>query len=365
MKRLTVCLLAICLLLCGCGNWMDGSYYHVTPHPINGNEKNDIATVETYEDILAALGSLAQTGTDHAILYMQDERLEAQVEQAVEDTLKNNPFAAYAVEAIQWETGTYSGQNAVAVDLTFRHDRTELQKIRQAEDMESMTQQIYRALNDCISGVVLYVQNFIELDLAQLVSDYADENPSNVMEKPQVVINIYPRTGTERVVELKFTYQNSRDALSNMQNQVRPVFAAAELYVSGDASDTEKLTQLYSFLMERYEYRIETSITPSYSLLRHGVGDPKAFAVVYAAMCRQAGMDCRVVNGTRQGESWYWNMVKDGDFYYHVDLLRCSAEGNYVRLSDEQMDGYVWDYSAYPECVAAEETVPEKPAENP
>ena len=44
--------------------------------------------------------------------------------------------------------------------------------------------------------------------------------------------------------------------------------------------------------MERYDYRIETSITPAYSLLRHGVGDSRAFAVVYAAMCQQAGLEC-------------------------------------------------------------------------
>ena len=137
-----------------------------------------------------------------------------------------------------------------------------------------------------------------------------------------------------------------------MQTQVRKVFDSAVLYVSGDGEDREKYAQLYSFLMERYDYKIETSITPSYSLLRHGVGDCKTFAVVYAAMCRLSGLECLVVSGTRAGEAWYWNIVRDGQRYFHVDLLRSAQVGKFVELTDGQMEGYVWDYSRFPECSA-------------
>ena len=110
--------------------------------------------------------------------------------------------------------------------------------------------------------------------------------------------------------------------------------------------------------MERYDYKFETSITPAYSLLCHGVGDGEAFATVYAAMCRQAGLDSRVVTGTRAGEPWWWIMVCDNGTYYHVDLLQCNAAGGFRELTDTEMEGYVWDYSAY-EPSAAAETEPE------
>jgi len=112
-------------------------------------------------------------------------------------------------------------------------------------------------------------------------------------------------------MELTFTYQTSRDALRQMQSQVKPVFDAASLYVSGDGEDRQKLSQLYAFLMERFDYKIETSITPAYSLLRHGVGDSRAFATVYAAMCRLAGLECMTVTGTHAGDPWTWNIVLD------------------------------------------------------
>ena len=100
--------------------------------------------------------------------------------------------------------------------------------------------------------------------------------------------------------------------------------------------------------MERYDYKIETSLTPAYSLLCNGVGDIETFACVYARMCRRAGLECEVITGTKAGEPWFWNMVCDNGSYYHVDLLRCNTEGNFRELTDEGMEGYVWDYSAYP-----------------
>ena len=99
--------------------------------------------------------------------------------------------------------------------------------------------------------------------------------------------------------------------------------------------------------------------------MRHGVGDSKAFASVYAAMCTKAGLDCQVISGTRAGEPWFWNIICEDGVYYHVDLLRCYREGGYRKQGDTDMTGYVWDYTAYPVCGIQEEAPPEtqEPAE--
>ena len=89
--------------------------------------------------------------------------------------------------------------------------------------------------------------------------------------------------------------------------------------------------------MERFDYQIQTSITPSYSLLNHGVGDSEAFAKVYAAMCRSAGLECQTVLGTVDGEVRYWNIIRYDERYAHVDLLYSSRQGAIRELSDAQM----------------------------
>ena len=144
--------------------------------------------------------------------------------------------------------------------------------------------------------------------------------------------------------------------------QVQRVFASASLYLGQDDEEAQKFTQLFSFLMERFDYQIETSITPSYSLLCHGVGDSRSFATIYAAMCRRANVECQVVSGTKNGDAWYWNLICENGIYYHVDLLESSAAGYLRKLSDAQMDGYVWDYSAYPPADGITVS-PEEPTE--
>lgn len=357
MKRVFCAALTLCLLLCGCDSLLAGNYHSVTPHKEQIVENNtEELTVSHYSQLLQALAELIEAGIESAVIYVTEydsDRLEADLEKAVAKVLETNPIAAYAVEQVHYELGANSGKAAVALDITYLHGRNELRRLERYATVREAAGAITKALDNCDTGVVFLINAYSPTDFSQMVEDYAGENPQFVMEVPEVSANIYPETGATRLVELKFTYQTSRESLRTMQIQVQPVFDSAKLYVSGDSEDHEKLSQLYSFLMERYEYKVETSITPAYSLLRHGVGDCKAFAQVYAYMCRNAGLECQVVSGTRAGEAWYWNMVKDGEVWYHVDLLSREGAG-FQELGDEEMAGYVWDYSAHPVCGAPE-----------
>ena len=354
MKRTLLPLFfALSLLLGGCG-WLNGSFVSVTPHEAPKQVAHaDTITAANYKDFLAALKQLVAAGTEVAAIHVEEypeKALEVGVRRAVYNVMHNDPIGAYAVEDIQYEIGSSSGLPAVSIAVTYRHNSTELQRIRRAVSIPQVQIIVANALESYEAGIVLLVGQYEDTDFSQFVQDYAREHPETIMEVPQVTQALYG-TGESRVVELIFSYQTSRDSLRRMQAQVKPVFESAVLYVSGDGDDYQKFSQLYAFLMERFDYKLETSITPTYSLLRHGIGDSRAFAQVYAAMCRDAGLTCMTVTGTRDGEPWTWNMILDGEEYYHVDLLRCSERGKYRELTDEEMEGYVWDYSDYPACT--------------
>ena len=354
MKRTLLPLFfALGLLLGGCG-WLNGSFVSVTPHEAPKQVAHaDTITAANYKDFLAALKQLVAAGTEVAAIHVEEypeKALEVGVRRAVYNVMHNDPIGAYAVEDIQYEIGSSSGLPAVSIAVTYRHNSTELQRICRAVSIPQVQIIVANALESYEAGIVLLVGQYEDTDFSQFVQDYAREHPETIMEVPQVTQALYG-TGESRVVELIFSYQTSRDSLRRMQAQVKPVFESAVLYVSGDGDDYQKFSQLYAFLMERFDYKLETSITPSYSLLRHGIGDSRAFAQVYAAMCRDAGLTCMTVTGTRDGEPWTWNIILDGEEYYHVDLLRCSERGKYRELMDEEMEGYVWDYSDYPACT--------------
>lgn len=371
MKRMILILmLMLSLLLTGC-SLLDGSYVSVMPHKEQRQSaQTDVIAAANYLELLEALEDIIAGGTEVAAINVADypeDAVEYGIERAVQHAMENDPIGSYAVENILYELGASSGMPALSVNITYRHNRSELQRIRNVADMEAAEGKVAEALEGYESGIVLLVEKYSGKDFTQFVHDYAELHPETVMETPQVTESIYG-TGRDRVVELIFTYQTSRDSLRRMQSQVQPVFDSAALYVSGDGEERQKFSQLFAFLMERFDYKVETSITPAYSLLRHGVGDSRAFATVYAAMCRSAGLECLTVTGTRSGEPWTWNIVLDDGQYYHVDLLRCSEQGRYRELTDNAMSSYVWDYSGYPACdgetVIEEETMdPVEPTE--
>jgi len=352
--------LVLCLLLTGCTVWPDGYYVSVRPHAGESPRQDQgIQSVRNYNQLVAALQNTVEEGKSSITLSVEDydqNVVDAELQKAIRTVRFQNPVGAYAVENIGYELGVTGGFTAVSVTVSYNHNHGKISKMKISRNMDIAAGMIEDALESCASELVLRVHGYRELDVVQLLQTHAARYPDLVMEIPQVTVNVYPESGSYRILELLFTYQSSKDTLKNMLNYVQPIFAAAKLYISGEDNDTSRYDMLCSFLMERNANKLETSLTPAYSLLRHGVGDSRAVAITYAAMCRQAGLECLTVAGTRAGEQWYWNIIRENDTYYHLDLLKSHGSDVYARYTDEQMNGYVWDYSAYPACGLLPET---------
>ena len=360
MKKGVIALLtALCLLLSGCSGLLGGEYVYTQPHENVGTSSESVAAhAENYWQLYHALEDMITDGIPQGIIFVSrydKAKVKEDADKAVKELIEKNPIAAYAVSNVKAELGTSAGEVALAIDISYFHDRAEIQRIKSVDSVDGAVLRIKSAASACESGIVLKVSNYRDVDFVQIIEDHAAVFPEYVIEQPAVSVNVYPDSGSVRVVEVKFTYRTSRETLKEMQTRVRTMFTSASLYVSADTQDSDKLLHLYSFIMERFEYVIANSITPSYSLLLHGVGDQRAFAMVYAAMCAREKIECYMVTGTRDGEATYWNIVNLDGRYYHVDLLRCSEEGEFILQLDSEMTGYVWDYDAYPACVAPEE----------
>lgn len=351
MKHPSIPLLALVLGLClsGCG-WMEGSYVSVEPHQVGYRQDTGSETVvSSYSELRNAITSLVDDREEEAVLTLSDypaERVEQDMAGVVTYVTERYPIGVYAVSSIQ----SAYGQNLLSVKISYNRSKAEMEQIHNVRGIEGAKDAIIQALTEFDDSLVVQVSGYTDTDFAQFVADFAASYPEVVMELPQLTAQTYPQQGAVRILELQFSYQNSRESLRFMQSQVQQVFSSAQLYVAGESNEQVKRTQLYGFLMERFDYTIQTSLTPSYSLLCYGVGDSRAFSQVYAALCRQSGMEVQTVSGTRNGESRFWNIVQDGDTYYHVDLLECARQGRYFQCSDWEMGDYVWDYSAFPSC---------------
>lgn len=365
MKRIAVVIMAACLLLSGCGTWMEGSYVSITPYmSANDTGGQDIQWISDKAQLFDAVRYMVSRGETEDVFFVRDygeTAVNTDMLVVRYEIMNTDPLGAYAVQDIQFELGVNGGRSTLAVKIDYSRQKSEILRLKVMQGTEDIKNAIEAALSRMDTELVFYVEGYQQTDFAQIVEDFAWENPDEVIEIPRVGVSLYPATGENRVVELSFAYQTNRDSLRDMQKQVKQIFESAKLYVSGDEDEDVKLSRLYVFLTGGVDAdRIMgqnggSSITPAYSLLRYGIGDSRAFAAVYAAMCRQVGLECMTVSGTRNGEAWFWNIVKDGDRYAHVDVLRCAMAGYFRVRSDEQMDGYVWDYLAYPACEGAYE----------
>lgn len=361
MKKLLALILVICLTVClsGCSFWMDGSYHSIQPHQDDRQETlQETVTATSYRELELALIDMIENGRTNSLIYMPEysaSQIGVFAQRALKNVMQTNPIANYAVEDVTYDMGTANGKPALAVNIAYTRSRNEIRQIRHVANMSVVSELIGQALASCDADMVVRITNYTDTDYALIVQDYAEAYPENCIETPQITAVTYPDQGTDRVLKLTFTYQTNRDALRNMQAYVRPVFEAAELNVRGEETQSDKFSLMYVFLMERSDYQLETSITPAYSLLRHGVGDSKAFAMVYAAMCTRAGLECTMVTGTKEGAPWVWNMICEDGVYYYIDLLGETEDGKLLRLTEEDMQGYVWDYSSFPDAGPEEE----------
>lgn len=355
MKRLIAVVLLIsliCGLFSGCDFWMDGYYVSVEPHTEqNYYAEKEVVEITSNSQLLQALVELVEKGVENGIISVSSfnqTTAYVQMDSAIRNVMNNHPVGVYAVGDITYEIGNADGLAAIAVNIAYRRDYSQVLRIKKAETVGEAEDYIYAALMDIEPSVAIRLTDDITLDCEQIVRTYAAANPDIVIEVPQVTMRSYPENAKDRIVEVVFAYRTSRESLSQMQEQVATVFTSAQLYVQSETQMREKYIQLYNFLMERFDYTIANSITPAYSLLLDGIGDGAAFATVYAAMCRKAGMECHVITGYREGEPWMWNMIYYMGGYYHLDLLVCSQSGGFAVNRQSEITEYEWDQSAYP-----------------
>lgn len=366
MKRVAALALIICICLSGCSAVTGGEHIWTQIHSIPkspGNNQN--ISVDHYDELYQALVDLVAAGTSQVTISVEHyyrDAIETDIQAAIEAVCSQDPIAAYAVDHIDFTKGTSGGEMVLALEIHYFRDQAQIKRIDRVADHTEANVVITSALVACETGVVMLMDQYEKRDIAQFVEDYAQAYPELVMETPQVIVNVYPDEGRSRVVEVRFTYQNSRENLKSMQTQVDNLFKSAQFFCSGYRTDERRLMRLYTWLMETSEYTMQTSITPAYSLLQYATGDSRAFATVYAALCRRMELECMTVTGTKDGESRCWNLVCIDGEYYHLDLLQCSSDGGFAVYRDSEMNGYVWDYNAYPNSPDPESIPTEPPA---
>lgn len=381
MKRLCAVVLPLLLLLSltGCGSWFNAEYYAEEPHveqPLPTaapTEAEQIPTVSNRSELRGTVLSFIRNWTERGEIAVRDYdgTLSDDLSEILDYATQEDPIGAYAVDYADAELSGTARSGSIALSLVFRRSAAEISSIVTVNGISGAKTKIQQGLTAYDTSLTLRIRNYTETDFAQYVRDYCLEHLDQVAAIPALSAETYPKEGATRILELHFTYPDTRDALQLKLSSVKTVLSSALSYVSAGETDRDRVALLFRFLTTRFDYTVSETepVMPAYELLSEGIAHSLSFAAVFRAECLAAGVDCRLVTGTWDDAEHSWNLLLLDGQWYCADLMRAMQRGETELrlLTPEEAieEGYRWDASAFPDEAAPQIEPPAQPTEQP
>lgn len=364
MRRLGCILIIMGILagLTGCSSWVQNEYLSLSPHveqviPSTEPEQEETPpTVSGRNQLRGTILSFIRNWTEHGVILVKnyDGDISADLTETLDYIKNEDPIGAYAVDFADAELEGDGHQGRVQVNLVFRRSAAEIDSIVTVSGNNGAYSKIQKVLSTYDTYMTLRVRNYQETDFSAYIWDYCIKHPDQVLAIPEISAEVYPKEGDTRILELHFSYPGTREEMRDMQNSLSTILTSASAYIRSGADEGEKAALLYRFLTTRFDYTVEEEepTAPAYQLLCNGVAHSLSFASVFYAESTAAKLNCQLVTGQRNQQSYYWNLLRVGDSYFYVDPMRSITNGEReLRLltSEELLkEGYTWDLTAYP-----------------
>lgn len=361
LLRLLPLLLALSLL-CGCSSSLiTNEYTVITEHAKTAVEtQTDAIRAENYDELKYGILSFIEAGTEQGMIhvYNYDGDVPSDVTSAAYDVWKNDPLGAYAVDYITADCTLLVSYYEIQVNITYRDAYNDIEEIEYVRGYDGARSAVTAALAETQPSLTLRISAFPDaLDCQEIVHAYCAANPETMMEEPEVEIAVYPDSGSTRIMDIRFTYEHTAEEIVNMRSAVSGVLTSAANYVRYREDPAAKAEMLFSYLLGRFDYVEKETATPVYSLLCQGIADSETFALIWQILCDRAEIECQTVAGSLDGENYCWNIIRIGEEYRHIDLMRAVREGDaqFTAYTDDDMTRYSWDRENHPACTAPPE----------
>lgn len=353
-KMICAVMAALLLLSTGCSSMLNRDYSSVTSHSATPTAEGDSNTmrVENYQELVNALIYLVNQGEESGSIRYAGEEADFKklMDEACLEVKQEDPLGNYAVDYIKYSVISIVGSYEADVQITYRRTREQVASIVDATGAAAIRSELSRALSAFSSEVVLRISYFEEDEayIQQLVREAYLSNPSAALDFPEAQVAMYPNSGQRRIVEVTLTYHQSLQILESRRNSLTREAERLCQPLETLNSPREKLSGVINTLRSAGAYSAQGGST-AYDALLGGGGDSQGAALALSLLCRQVGITCTVVDGQKNGQSHFWNVVETASGYRHVDLSR---DGNVTYDVDRTMteQGYVWDTQQVPAC---------------
>ena len=361
MKRLgaLAALLLAMGLLCGCG-LLNNEYVSIkdyTPSVQEESSDDGKVTVKNFSALKQALLKMAYAGkTEGTIVFdaAYDGDTTADMASACWQVRTQDALCAYCVENMAYEINKIVTINEASVYISYSDVSEAAGDIRHLAFSSGIDDIIREAFSEGEKKLVVLISrsSYSAEDMAAAVTRVYREDPALGPKEPLARVNMYSGTGAQRLYEISINYGMTSEELDARTAQLQAVDAFAELDTSG-MSEAELAYAACEYLMEHCAVSDDRSDNTAYAALVGGWADSEGAALAYIVLCRELGIDCRIVYGQEDWTEHCWNIVRIDGSYYHVDItaaIENGAEAGFL-MNDEMAWGrYRWDVSSYPKC---------------
>lgn len=349
------------LLLAGCASLYEADYYYsekytggIAVDEVGGTEIRNISMLK------AALITLISSGQEHGQLKLSNYNGSPQDDLArvCYEVKNDNPIGAYAVSDITVSTNRIVSYYVAEIDISYKKDLDEIQSIVNTWTVAEFSSQVLEAVRSYQDKIVLkiYSSTVDAAYIQKLIEDSCFEDPLTPAVLPEVTVTAYPEEGANRIFEIGLDFAASPEELDAMTEET-----AAAVRIICDAMTA---TEPGPLALEVTKYLSSTCTVEkemdfggtAFAALTAGSAGSKAVALAFKAVCNQLGLECLVVRGSLGAmaeQEHFWNIIRLGEDYYHVDVSRFaeSPDGSFL-ISDDRLWGlYTWETGDYPPCA--------------
>ena len=233
-----------------------------------------------------------------------------------------------------------------------------------ANDEKQLAEVLEEQLNRCTDAgaIVLCGQRDKEPDIAALRTDIEKSNYLATMGITAINCSFSSNNFTDDyIMEYQLEYMDSSEKVADARDKVRKkIDELAKEVLAEDDFTTVK--NIHDYIINRTSYNekdddLMTNHTPFGVLFKQkGVCD--GYTYTAKLLLDAAKIENYVVEGTAEGESHVWNMVKLGESYYHMDItwddpIDVTGQNHllydYFLLDDSTMaEDHAWEKKSVP-----------------
>ncbi len=346
-------------LLCGC-SLLNSEYVSVKDYSPSVQEESSTdgkVTVTNFSALKQALLNMAYAGeTEGTIIFdaAYDGDTTADMASACWQVRTQDALCAYCVENMAYEINKIVTINEASVFISYSDVSEAAGDIRHLAFSSGIDEIISEAFSAGEKKLVVLISRstYSAEDMAAAVTRVYREDPAIVPKEPVASVNMYSGTGAQKLYEISINYGMTGEELDARTAQLQAVDAFADLDTD-DMGEEELAYAACEYLMEHCAVSEDKNDNTAYAALVGGQANSEGAALAYIVLCRELGVDCRIVYGQKNWTEHCWNIVRIDGSYYHVDItaaIEDGAEAGFLMNDETAWGQYRWDVSSYPKC---------------